>query len=111
MHVLNASAMHKTSPKSIYAETTDVTQTDRWLFSLYSRLAKVPVLPCRLGPVSYNRTFGALAYGLIPHNHTFGALISTYAYDLLLKILIYKKDPSRAPTPNLRPSILIEFSP
>ena len=42
---------------------------------LYSRLAKVPALSCRLGRVPYDRTFGALTCDCAPYDCTYGALI------------------------------------
>ena len=42
---------------------------------LYSRLAKVPTLLCRLGRVPYDCTFGALTSGCAPYDRAYGALI------------------------------------
>ena len=43
--------------------------------ALYSRLAKVPALSCRMGRVPYDRAFSALTGGCAPYDRAFGALI------------------------------------
>ena len=54
-------SMHK--PLNYRRDGQTDRQTDRQtdvISALYSRLASVPALSCRLGRVSYNRAFGAL---------------------------------------------------
>ena len=52
-------------------------QTDS-ISSLYSGLAKVPALSCRIGYVPYDRAFGALTGGCVSFDRTFEALIKRF---------------------------------
>ena len=70
---------------NVRAEKIVDRQTDSFS-SLYSKLAEVPALSCRVGRVPYNRAFGTFMGGCVLCDRAFGALLDQVTFYYLCKL-------------------------